>query len=135
MAQVDPGTGERRDRSFRQPDDPARLPPRWLINQILDLGDFNDFQSQLESIHDFVHVWIGGITAEIPWAAFDPLFWAHHSMIDRLWRLWQLRHPRGGPPTELLGAPLPPMRMTVADTLSVTALGYEYASAARFPRS
>lgn len=25
-------------------------------------------------------------------AAYDPLFWAHHAMVDRLWRLWQLQH-------------------------------------------
>jgi hypothetical protein len=40
-------------------------------------------------------------------------------MIDRLWRLWRLwrlRHPRGGPPAQLLNLPLPPLRMTVAQT-------------------
>ena len=49
-------------------------------------------------------------------------------MIDRLWRLWQLRHParaaRG-----ILDEALPPFRMTVRQTLSVTALGYDYAVA------
>lgn len=23
------------------------------------------------------------------WAAYDPLFWAHHCMVDRAWRIWQ----------------------------------------------
>ena len=26
------------------------------------------------------------------WAAYDPIFWAHHTNIDRLWSLWQLNN-------------------------------------------
>jgi tyrosinase len=65
--------------------------------------------------------------SQIPYAAFDPIFWAHHTMVDRLWRVWQLRHPGAGPPASLLDEALPPFRMTVRQTLSVTALGYNYA--------
>ena len=36
--------------------------------------------------------------SQIPLAAFDPLFWAHHTMIDRLWALWQQAHPGAGAP-------------------------------------
>ena len=36
--------------------------------------------------------------ASIATAAYDPIFWAHHCMIDRLWYLWQLRHPGAGVP-------------------------------------
>jgi tyrosinase len=50
-------------------------------------------------------------------------------MIDRLWRLWQLRHPGSLPPASILDEALPPFRMTVRQTLSVTALGYDYAVA------
>jgi tyrosinase len=50
-------------------------------------------------------------------------------MIDRVWRLWQLRHPGARPPAALLDDALPPFRMTVRQTLSVTALGYDYAVA------
>jgi hypothetical protein len=28
-------------------------------------------------------------------AAFDPIFWSHHAMIDRLWWLWQARNGNG----------------------------------------
>jgi tyrosinase len=38
----------------------------------------------------------------VPFAAFDPIFWAHHTMVDRLWRLWQLRHPGALPPRAIL---------------------------------
>ena len=66
--------------------------------------------------------------AEIPFAAYDPVFFAHHVMIDRLWRLWQLRHPTAGVPAQLLSEALPPFNITVAQTIDANALGYDYAS-------
>jgi tyrosinase len=65
---------------------------------------------------------------QIAFAAYDPIFWAHHTMIDRLWRLWQLRHPGALPPAAILLDALPPFRATVRQTLDVTALGYDYAT-------
>ena len=115
------------ERTVRSPDDPGLLPTRQHIGDLLDLGDFLDFSQQLEQVHDEVHVWVGGTVAEIPYAAYDPIFWAHHSMIDRLWRLWQLRHPTAGVPSSLLHLALRPFPITVADTLSTTSLGYDYA--------
>jgi tyrosinase len=114
--------------TFRQPEDPRLLPRRDTVEWILDLGDFLDFSQQIEQVHDDVHVWIGGTVAEIPYAAYDPIFWAHHAMIDRLWRLWELRHPTAGVPRSLLRNALPPFPITVADTLSTTGLGYDYAA-------
>lgn len=112
----------------RNPDDPGNLPTAAEINELLDRGDFLDFQQQLESYHDAVHVWAGGTMAEIPFAAYDPLFFAHHTMIDRLWRLWQLRHPTAVVPADLLGEALDPFNITVAQTIDVNALGYDYGS-------
>ena len=60
--------------------------------------------------------------------AYDPLFFAHHTMIDRIWRLWQLRHPTAGVPSDLLDEALPPFNITVAQTIDVSGLGYDYAS-------
>ncbi len=62
-------------------------------------------------------------------AAYDPIFWAHHCMIDRLWYLWQLEHPGAQLPTAFLEQALPPFPMTVRQTLSITDLGYDYAAA------
>jgi tyrosinase len=104
------------------------LPTSSDVQQVLALPDFLDFQSQLEDIHGAVHVWVGGTMGQIPWAAYDPIFWAHHAMIDRLWRLWQNRHPNPVFPPGLLNQALPPFPMTVADTLDIKALGYRYAS-------
>jgi tyrosinase len=109
-------------------DSPWRLPTAGTISWLLDLGDFLDFQQQLEQVHDFVHVWVGGTMAEIPFAAYDPLFFAHHTMVDRVWRLWQLRHPTAGMPPDLLDQALPPFNITVRQTVNVNWLGYDYAS-------
>jgi len=118
----------RRTRTHRRPKAPARLPSAAQVHALLKLNDFADFSSQLENqFHGPVHMWVGGTMGMIPLAAFDPIFWAHHTMVDRIWYLWQLAHPGAGPHPSILHTPLPPFSMTVADTLDVTALGYVYA--------
>jgi tyrosinase len=116
-------------RTTRQPGRPGELPSPAAVEAVLENPDFLTFQSQLESIHDGVHVWTGGTMGDIATAAYDPLFWAHHCMIDRLWYLWQLRHPGASVPAELHGRALAPFPLTVAETLDITALGYDYAAA------
>jgi tyrosinase len=117
--------------SFRRPGSPADLPTSEEVEVILQAPNFLDFSNRLEDLHGAIHIWIGGTTAEVPWAAYDPLFWAHHAMIDRLWRLWQLRNPETNLDPGLLREALPPFNMTVEDTLDVTALGYDYATSTR----
>ena len=58
--------------------------------------------------HNTMHLWIGGAPKGGPpagglmgnnlTAAFDPIFWAHHANVDRIWALWQERHPGVDPP-------------------------------------
>jgi tyrosinase len=139
------------------PDDPARRTRRFpgdsselpsmdearpelglpSINQILDLSQFVDFSTQLQDVHDFIHGWTGGIDpadaeqggdmGSIATSAFDPIFWAHHAMIDRLWYLWQLRWGVNNIPTDYLAKVLAPFPFTVRDVLDIHELGYEYA--------
>jgi tyrosinase len=128
---------------------------------ILQIQNFFDFASgstndrffgALENIHNLIHNYTGGLNpyyikhglpvvdAE-PYtgdmvnpgtAAFDPIFWAHHSNVDRLWAEWQRRNPSVGPDNP--AAILPPWTMTVADTANIQKLGYEYAMASEvFP--
>jgi tyrosinase len=107
------------------------LPSRDEIQAALAQTDYDHFRGSVEQLHNRVHVWVGGEDghmSQIPFAAYDPIFWAHHTMIDRLWRLWQLQHPGANPDASLLDQALPPFRMTVRQTLDVTALGYDYAS-------
>jgi hypothetical protein len=65
-------------------------------------GDFSDAgnprQGLLEQTpHGDIHVVVGGVItgenvngamSDIPTAAFDPVFWAHHANIDRMWAVW-----------------------------------------------
>jgi tyrosinase len=120
-------------RTLRQPGTPGwrPLPSAQEVADVLEVTTFLDFSAQIEELHDRVHMWTGGPDGhmgKIPFAAFDPIFWAHHTMIDRVWRLWQLRHPGALPPASLLDDALPPFRARVRQTLDVTALGYDYAT-------
>jgi tyrosinase len=113
--------------TFRQPGQPTGLPSAAQVQTILSVRSFSDFTTQIEDVHNAVHGWTGGTMGIIPWAAYDPIFWAHHGNIDRLWRIWQLRHPQNFP-ASFLGRALPPFPLTVAQTLNIKTLGYDYAS-------
>ncbi len=119
------------DHTIRSPADPQMppLPDPQAIQDLLGVQQFTDFQQQVENIHDGIHMWVGGTMSDIATAAYDPLFWAHHTMIDRVWRLWQLAHPGAMPPSSLLHQALPPFPMTVSQTLDSDMLGYDYAVA------
>jgi tyrosinase len=117
--------GEPERRTTRNPGSPADLPSAAAIEAILDLTDFRDFSNQLQDVHDGIHGWTGGDMGSIGTSAFDPVFWAHHAMIDRVWYLWQLRHGVNNIPPEYLGLALFP-GLTVQQVLDVHALGYDY---------
>jgi tyrosinase len=115
-------------KSWREPDKPANLPASALLTKVLSLSSFVDFSTQLEQqLHNRVHGWVGGAMGSIPIAAFDPIFYAHHTMIDRVWRLWQLQHGQPGPPAAASSIVLDPFPVTVGDILDVATLGYDYA--------
>lgn len=114
--------------TFRDPGlQGTQMPTRPIIDAVLALDSFADFTDQLESWHGQVHVWTGGHMTNVPLAAYDPIFWAHHTMIDRLWRLWQLRHPSASMAQNLASLVMQPFNLTAERTLDVTALGYDYA--------
>jgi tyrosinase len=113
----------------RNPGPPPRLPSAQLVEEVLSLRDFNDFSLQLEQqLHNAVHGWVGGTMGQVPTAAYDPIFWAHHTMVDRLWALWQVRHASRGPRPGQWRVVLRALDMTVGDVLDTTALGYDYAA-------
>ncbi len=93
----------------------------------------------LGSIHNRVHLWVGGsmLPASSP---NDPIFWLHHCNVDRLWALWQRDHPGGanyrprglagetGPSGHNLNDSMQPWggATTVASTLDHRDMGYWY---------
>ncbi len=84
--------------------------------------------------HNAIHVWVGGQpSANVAGymlnnltAALDPIFWAHHGNVDRLFAEWQALHP-GANPDDLTDV-LSPLNFTPGDVLSIHNLGYDYAA-------
>lgn len=113
-------------RTRRNPGRPSQLPSKATIDGILALTNFEDFSNQLQNQHDGVHGWTGGDMGSIASSAFDPIFWSHHCMIDRLWYLWQLRHGVDNIPPSYLNRTLAPWALTVKDVLDTRRLGYTY---------
>jgi tyrosinase len=105
------------------------------VNDIIALPQFGDFTTQLQNVHDYIHGWTGGTDANgvggdmgvVATSAFDPVFWTHHAMIDRLWYLWQLKWGTISVPPDYLDKVLAPFSYTVRDVLDITSLGYDYA--------
>ena len=89
--------------------------------------EWASFSDRLEDFHDDVHGWVDGDMGSLATAAFDPVFFAHHCTIDRLWYLWQVNNGNGGIPRDLLDLELLPFGKRVSDVLDVQRLGYEYA--------
>jgi tyrosinase len=105
--------------------------------------DSNHFFGACENIHNLIHNFSGGANPnfqKLPrepqygymqsagTTARDPIFWAHHSNVDRLYSEWQRLHPGGGPddPEDIL-APWP---QQVKDVQAISDLGYEYMKSA-----
>jgi tyrosinase len=122
-------TAGRAPRTQRDPDLPDELPRATTVQRALRARTFAEFSSLVEGIHNSVHGWVGGAMSAVPVSAYDPIFWAHHTMIDRLWYLWQIGPNGVDPPPSLLGRPLPPFPLTVRDVLDISTLGYSYAVA------
>src|SRR5216684_1540653 len=82
--------------------------------------------------HTFVHSQIGGLLADPKTAAADPLFYAHHTNVDRFWCYWR-RHYQFGDRPEWLQKSFcffdghgQPVKITVQDLVSEERLGYQY---------
>ena len=60
------------------------------FNSSLDIIPYYTFQSNLNGgPHGSVHTTINGDMAVVSTAAKDPIFFVHHSEIDRLWEVWR----------------------------------------------
>jgi tyrosinase len=111
---------------IRSPDDPNQLPSPTDVQNILNDPDFTTFEDDLETTHDGVHVWVGGIMSVIPTAPADPLFWMHHANVDRIWTSWQNNHPDQNPSLNPPDDTLDPWTDTELKTRNITNYGYQY---------
>lgn len=117
---------------------PAAAPPplRSFYGWLMEATSYEEFQQRCWRLHDNIHVWVGGPNGQMSdpsWAAYDPLFWSHHAMVDRLWRLWQHKNPGAVPDPDLQREPMTFGKrpsFLVREVLDVKRLGYEYAAQA-----
>ncbi|KOS23046.1 Tyrosinase [Escovopsis weberi] len=74
---------------------------QWVYDTMTQATTFINFAStsgdgiNLESIHNAIH-WDGACAQQFlapETSAFDPLFWLHHSNVDRLWAYWEALQP------------------------------------------
>ncbi len=100
-------------------------------------------------MHNRVHIWVGGVwkksgqtqegSMTLNTSPNDPVFWLHHSNIDRLWAQWGATHsyayaPVSGQPSgQNLNDTMWPyntigIRTKIADLLRIRTLGYSYAN-------
>jgi tyrosinase len=57
-----------------------------------EFSHFGGVNGRLENLpHNVIHDDVGGLMSDPDTAALDPIFWLHHSNIDRLWQVWALR--------------------------------------------
>ncbi|HET9377840.1 MAG TPA: tyrosinase family protein [Chthoniobacterales bacterium] len=125
-----------RRRTNRFPGDPQDLPQPADVESTLSESDFTKFSNLVQDLHDGIHGWTGGQRgnvpgdmAVVPWSSYDPIFFSHHCMIDRIWYRWQQIHGVNNIPQSLLNRPLRGFdNLTVASVVDTTRLGYRYAS-------
>jgi Common central domain of tyrosinase/Polyphenol oxidase middle domain len=88
--------------------------------------------------HGPIHNYVGGDMSDFATAGRDPIFFAHHGNLDRLWEIWRkdAAHKATEPPdsdTDFRNHSFPftwldgtTIQVKVADTLDTTKLGYAY---------
>jgi hypothetical protein len=113
---------------------------------------FGPFNSDLEQTpHGAVHCAVptggcpnGGLMGSIPAAALDPIFYAHHTNIDRLYECWLQADEPGRLPSNatqlnavftFVDADGSTVNSRVGDMLTTTQLGYTYAAGGGCPPS
>jgi len=53
-------------------------------------------EANVELMHNYVHTYVGGIMGQVETAAYDPIFWFHHSYVDCLYERFRRRQKRNG---------------------------------------
>jgi len=116
-----------------------------MLQSWLNIGDFiNPTQAGQDSPapmsthgpHSTVHTKLAGYMSNVPAAAFDPVFYAHHGNIDRFWEYWRSHAGPGhqalpqGPYYFFDAWPDPDkpkvVKVTPTDLLNTRELGYWY---------
>ena len=78
----------------RAPSDPfSWSPSTGHIRARMTQDSFKEFRRiENNPMHTWAHDWVGGYMTR-PWSPRDPLFYLHHTNLDRLWAIWQINNP------------------------------------------
>ena len=84
---------------------------------------YTEFLNKLQNAHDSVHDHVGCDMSQLATAAYDPIFFLHHSFVDHCWAFWQeLRHLRKQqkPVLSEYQYPLPPFNLSEYNDIQET---------------
>jgi tyrosinase len=102
------------------------LPTSEAIENVMKAEDFTSFTLSIDMPHGIVHNWMNGTLSDFNNSPNDPIFWLHHSTIDKLWSEWQISNPDQNPTLTGKWKTMTPWTETVTDILDITKLGYRY---------
>ena len=88
-----------------------------------DCDDYTEFLNKLQHAHNSVHNHVGCDMSTLETAAYDPIFFLHHSFVDHCWAFWQeLRHLRKQrkPVLSEYQYPLPPFNLSEYNDIQET---------------
>ena len=96
--------------------------------------DYCNFEVQFEVVRNAIHFLVGGFApyslATLHYSAFDPIFYLHHSSVDRQWAIWQKLQTLRGLPYKvgaLPGVPALSLSLSLSVCLFVCLLGGRWA--------
>ncbi|EPS40266.1 hypothetical protein H072_5928 [Dactylellina haptotyla CBS 200.50] len=64
-----------------------------LYDALVSVSGYNNANRLIENVHNTIHNDVGGMMLVIDYSAFDPLFWLHHTNVDRVFAMWQAANP------------------------------------------
>lgn len=118
---------------------PANVVTADLNDALAQIRYFPGFAQDLDdSPHGAIHVITGGsggTMSRVPTSARDPIFWAHHSNVDRIWNVWlRLDGGRENPSDPVflnrkytfVDTRGEDVTITAGEAISSVALGYRY---------
>jgi tyrosinase len=97
-----------------------------LVAQALLDTNYDSFTPDLENPHNGLHVWVGGDMGQVDSAAYDPLFFAHHCFVEKVFCQWQDAQPGASEPSDVPPQMLVPWGVTIDQIWNYKNLGYRY---------
>jgi len=79
------------ERDFYSPFNNQGAGVAMLMSIIVQDANYETFSEQMNGVHGVPHIFVGG-QMQTMFSPSDPLFWSHHSNMDRIFAIWQDCH-------------------------------------------